>query len=67
MIFLYETKKNGIVSYDANIVNGELKIQPFSEFIPGKREEKDIIAVARTLLATEGKFEDGKTDLRNYK
>lgn len=67
MIFLYETKKNGIVSYDANIVEGELKIQPFSEFVPGKREEKDIICVARTLLGMEGKFENGKKDIRSYK
>lgn len=67
MIFLYETKKNGIVSYDADIIEGELKIAPFSEFVPGKREAKDIISVARTLLSMEGKYENGKRDIRNYK
>lgn len=62
MQFLYETKKNGIISVEADIVNGELKIE-LQTTIEGKQENKDIVSIARTVLAMEGKVED----IRNYK
>lgn len=65
MIFLYETKTAGIISVSAEIENGELQVR--TQVTLGKREQKDVIAVARIVLAQEGQYEDGMTDLRRYK
>ena len=67
MLFLFETKKKGIISVEADIVNGELRMFSPSSAELGKTESKDLESVARTLLGTEGKFEDSKKDVRNYK
>lgn len=65
MIFLYETKNEGIISVSAEIEAGELQVR--TNVTLGKREQKDIIAVARIVLAHEGQYEDDMTDLRRYK
>jgi hypothetical protein len=67
MLFLFETKKKGIISVDANIVEGQLQLYSANVTDLGKREVKDLESVARTLLAAEGKFEAGIRDLRDYK
>lgn len=65
MIFLYETKDEGIISVEANIVNGELDVKLNVKV--GKREAHDILEVARTALAYEGFIEDDVQSLRRFK
>lgn len=62
MLFLFETKKKGIISVEANIVGGELQMYSANVTDLGKREVKDLESVARTLLAAEE-----QTEIRNYK
>lgn len=65
MIFLYETKNEGIISVEANIINGELDVKLNVKV--GKREAQDILEVARTALAYEGFVEDDVYSLRRFK
>ena len=65
MTFLFETKSEGIISVQADIVNGELEV--LLNVVLGRQERQDVVNVARTVLAYEGIYEDDVASLRRYK